>query len=80
MQGLAILLSEQNARMALGIADRGYVIENGRVTPSGPARELVNSQEVASRYLGLEGGELGSRDDPGLYNRLTDIIRKPLLA
>jgi branched-chain amino acid transport system ATP-binding protein len=79
-QGLAILLSEQNALMALGIADRGYVIENGRVSLSGPARDLANSPEVASRYLGLEGGEVSSRDDAGLYGRLTDIIRRRSVA
>ncbi len=51
-QGLAILLSEQNARLALANADRGYVIENGRVALSGAARDLLASPEVAQRYLG----------------------------
>jgi branched-chain amino acid transport system ATP-binding protein len=54
-QGLAILLSEQNARQALAIADRGYVIENGRVALSGAARDLLASAEVAQRYLGGAG-------------------------
>ncbi len=51
--GLTILLSEQNARAALAVADRGYVIESGRVTLSGPARTLLESPEVAERYLGV---------------------------
>jgi branched-chain amino acid transport system ATP-binding protein len=57
-QGLAILLSEQNARLALAIADRGYVIENGRVALSGAARDLLASPEIAQRYLGgVAGGD-----------------------
>jgi branched-chain amino acid transport system ATP-binding protein len=55
-QGIAILLSEQNAQMSLAIADRGYVIENGRVALTGAGAELLRSQEVAERYLGM-GGE-----------------------
>jgi branched-chain amino acid transport system ATP-binding protein len=51
-RGLTILLAEQNARSALSIADRGYVIENGRVTLSGAARDLLGSSEIAERYLG----------------------------
>jgi branched-chain amino acid transport system ATP-binding protein len=54
-QGLAILLSEQNARMSLAIADRGVVIEMGRVALQGPARELLDRAEVAERYLGVGG-------------------------
>jgi branched-chain amino acid transport system ATP-binding protein len=55
-QGLAILLSEQNARMALAIADRGYVIENGRVALSGGGQDLLRSRDVADRYLGVGAG------------------------
>jgi branched-chain amino acid transport system ATP-binding protein len=51
--GISILLAEQNARAALAIADRGYVIENGRVALSGPASELLKSKEIAERYLGV---------------------------
>jgi branched-chain amino acid transport system ATP-binding protein len=63
-QGLAILLSEQNARQALGIADRGYVMENGRIALSGEARDLLNSTEVARRYLGGAAAEKGKEPDP----------------
>jgi len=51
--GISILLAEQNARSALAIADRGYVIENGRVTLSGSAHDLLESREIAERYLGV---------------------------
>jgi branched-chain amino acid transport system ATP-binding protein len=52
-QGITILLAEQNAKAALSIADRGYVFENGRITLSGSAKELLNSSEIAERYLGM---------------------------
>ena len=51
--GLTILLAEQNARQALAVADRGYVVENGAITLSGPARDLLASPEIAARYLGV---------------------------
>ena len=51
--GKTILLIEQNANMALEIADRGYVIETGRIALSGPARDLRDNPEVASAYLGI---------------------------
>src|SRR6202042_286809 len=54
-QGITILLAEQNAKAALSIADRGYVFENGRVTLSGAAKDLLNSPEIAERYLGMSG-------------------------
>ncbi|MGE5537776.1 MAG: ABC transporter ATP-binding protein [Gemmatimonas sp.] len=52
-QGLAIVLSEQNARMSLAIADRAYVIEMGHVVMSGTGRELLDNPEVIERYLGV---------------------------
>jgi len=60
--GVAILLSEQNARLSLAIADRGYVIEKGRVTASGQGRELLHSSDIAERYLGV-GAALGKSDE-----------------
>jgi len=57
--GLAILLSEQNARMSLAIADRGYVIENGHIALTGKAETLAKSDDIATRYLGL--GSVGER-------------------
>ena len=57
--GGTVLLVEQNARAALGIADRGYVLENGRVTVSGTAAELLHSRAVQDAYLGGQGGSHG---------------------
>jgi branched-chain amino acid transport system ATP-binding protein len=51
-----VLLVEQNARAALRIADRGYVIEGGRITTSGQAEELLADERVQSAYLGGRKG------------------------
>ena len=51
-QGVTILLVEQNASRALGIADRGYVMESGAVTMNGDAKELLNDPRVRAAYLG----------------------------
>lgn len=51
-QGTTILLVEQNAQMALSIADRGYVLETGSVSLSGTGNELIESEEVKKAYLG----------------------------
>ena len=58
-QKMAILLVEQNARAALGIADEGYVMENGRMVLNGPAAGLRENADVREFYLGLSA--LGSR-------------------
>jgi len=52
--GKTILLIEQNANMALQIADRGYVLETGKVIHSGMAEDLIDDPLVASAYLGIE--------------------------
>ncbi len=51
--GVAILLVEQNARAALAIADRGYVLETGRVTHSGPSADLAADDRIVEMYLGV---------------------------
>ena len=50
--GTTILLVEQNAQMALSIADRAYVLETGRVSMEGPASELLHDKRVQKAYLG----------------------------
>ena len=50
--GTTVLLVEQNANMALSIADKAYVLETGRITLSGTAAELASSEEVRKAYLG----------------------------
>jgi branched-chain amino acid transport system ATP-binding protein len=51
-RGVSVLLVEQNARMALAIASRAYVMETGRVALSGPSAELAESAHVKAAYLG----------------------------
>ena len=50
--GTTILLVEQNARMALSIADRAYVLETGKIALEGPADEMMENEEVQKAYLG----------------------------
>ena len=50
--GVTILLVEQNAKMALSIADYAYVIETGKITLEGPAQELLNNPDIKKAYLG----------------------------
>lgn len=52
-EGVAILLVEQNAKLALGVANRGYVVESGAIVLDGEARELLNNAMVKSAYLGV---------------------------
>jgi branched-chain amino acid transport system ATP-binding protein len=51
-RGVTILLVEQNARLALELAHRGYVMESGEITLSGPARTLLHNPKVREAYLG----------------------------
>ncbi len=57
--GMTILLVEQNAHLALQIADHAYVMESGALVMEGPARELANNSDVKEFYLGI--GESGAR-------------------
>ncbi len=50
--GITVLLVEQNAKQALSISDRGYVLETGRIVLSGNAAELLENDEVKKAYLG----------------------------
>jgi branched-chain amino acid transport system ATP-binding protein len=50
--GITILLVEQNAKMALAVSDRAYVLETGKISMSGPASELANDDRVRKAYLG----------------------------
>ena len=51
-QGTTVLLIEQNAKMALSIADRVYVLETGKIVLQGSGQELLESDEVKKAYLG----------------------------
>lgn len=50
--GVTVLLVEQNARAALKLADRGYVLELGKISHEGSSEELLNSQAIQEAYLG----------------------------
>jgi len=52
-EGVSILLVEQNAHVALGLADRGYVMEHGEISLHGEAKTLLENPKVQSAYLGL---------------------------
>ena len=51
-EGTTVLLVEQNANMALSVADRAYVLETGKIVLAGTAKELQESEEVKAAYLG----------------------------
>ena len=51
-EGITVLLVEQNAKMALSIADRAYVLETGVITMEGDAKELLHDEKVRKAYLG----------------------------
>ncbi|MEW6112508.1 MAG: ABC transporter ATP-binding protein [Thermodesulfobacteriota bacterium] len=52
-RGLTILLVEQNVREALEISDRGYILQTGRIAKHGPARDLLESDEIRKAFLGM---------------------------
>jgi len=60
--GVSVLLVEQNARTALAVAARGYVLETGRVVAAGPSAVLAADARVRSAYLGLVPGEASAYD------------------
>ena len=51
-EGTTVLLVEQNAKKALAIADRAYVLETGKIALSGDAKELMNNESIKKAYLG----------------------------
>jgi branched-chain amino acid transport system ATP-binding protein len=63
-QKMSILLVEQNVRAALGIADHGYVMENGRIVLDGPANKLKDNEDIKEFYMGLSavGSQKSYRD------------------
>lgn len=58
-RGISILLIEQNARRSLDMAQRAYVLQNGRIVLAGPAEDLRDSQDVLSAYFGRRGEHRG---------------------
>ncbi len=75
--GCSILLSEQNARLSLAIADRGYVIETGKIVREGTGAELLASSDIMERYLGVGTSSIDLADDPAkdeMTRKLRDIV------
>jgi branched-chain amino acid transport system ATP-binding protein len=68
-QGTAILLVEQNATMALSIAEHGYIMETGKIVMDKPAAELMRDEDVQEFYLGLHAGERKSFREVKHYRR-----------
>lgn len=69
-EGMGILLVEQNAQMALAIADYGYIMESGRVVLDGEANKLLRNDDVREFYLGFsEGGSRKNMRDVKHYKR-----------
>jgi branched-chain amino acid transport system ATP-binding protein len=80
-QGISALLAEQNARQALSIADRGYVIENGQIVVAGQASELLASPEIARRYFGVgAGAPFSSQRSAQLAERLRECLADDLAS
>ncbi len=75
--GVGLLLVEQNARLSLAIADRGYVLETGRVVLSGSGKALLRTPEVIHRYLGVAATGVdasGAGEAAGLAVRLKSVL------
>jgi branched-chain amino acid transport system ATP-binding protein len=69
-QGTSVLLVEQNARMALGISEHGYIMENGKIVMDKPSAELQQDEDVKEFYLGLhKEGDIKSFREVKHYKR-----------
>jgi branched-chain amino acid transport system ATP-binding protein len=68
-EGVAILLVEQNAAMALELAQHGYILENGKIVLDGPAADLRADKDIREFYLGLGQGGARSYRQVKLYRR-----------
>jgi branched-chain amino acid transport system ATP-binding protein len=77
-QGVSILLSEQNAQQALAIADRGYLLESGRIVLEDTANALLESDAIAERYLGVGAGSLRQSGERNrvMVNRLKEVLSR----
>jgi branched-chain amino acid transport system ATP-binding protein len=77
-KGVSILLSEQNAQQTLAIADRGYVLESGRIVLDGTATALLGSRQVAEKYLGIGVAALGRSSERSqlLADRLKEVLSR----
>jgi branched-chain amino acid transport system ATP-binding protein len=75
--GISVLIAEQNARMTLAVADRGYVLENGSIVAHGSGNELLHSPQIVERYLGIGTSTADARAEAAtevLTERLRTIL------
>jgi branched-chain amino acid transport system ATP-binding protein len=72
-RGIAVLLSEQNARMSLRIADYAYVVEKGRIALEGTGQELLDDPKIVMRYLGVDST---TKQTEGIRHDLTPRLRE----
>jgi len=75
--GVAILLAEQNAKLSLAIADRGYVIETGKIVREGTGADLLASSDIMERYLGVGVSNINvarDADEEELTRKLAAIL------
>jgi branched-chain amino acid transport system ATP-binding protein len=81
-QRIAILLSEQNARLSLAIADRAYVIEMGSVVMEGRGADLIGRPEIVERYLGIGAAAdgAGGEREAARHATLVEGLRRILLG
>ncbi|KAJ8134696.1 hypothetical protein OY671_012091, partial [Metschnikowia pulcherrima] len=75
-EGISILLSEQNARQSLAIADRAYVIENGRIVMHDKACDLLKYDEIAKKYLGVGGHIANVNSGSNISAKLCAILER----
>jgi branched-chain amino acid transport system ATP-binding protein len=73
--GISVLIAEQNARMTLAVADRGYVLENGSIVAHGSGSELLHSPQIVERYLGIGTSTANTGAEPA-----TDALTQRLRA
>ena len=75
-RGIAILLSEQNARQSLAISDRAYVIENGCIVAHGTSKDILASGDISGKYLGVGQsiGDPATAKQMAMTKRLREIL------
>jgi branched-chain amino acid transport system ATP-binding protein len=76
--GTTVLMVEQNVKKALAVADRGYVLERGRLVASGSARLLARSTVVREAYLGTADADTTTAADAAHHRRAT-VVKKLVL-
>jgi branched-chain amino acid transport system ATP-binding protein len=80
LKGTTVLLVEQNARAALRVADRGYILEHGRVALHGTAAELAGDEQLQRAYLGKRSHRMANGGERSLDARLGQSDLPPAIG